>query len=605
MQKRLEILLLLKGLIIIALTCSILVTGGESSDLQSYFFGFIRAVDPKNILQVDLNGLVPHPCSPQWKGLIRCNSQGTNIRAIRLENLNLSGTIEADSLCNLSNLQALSLARNRIQGPIPESIQNCKTLEYLNLNGNHLNGTVPSKALAKLKNLERLDISNNQFCGTFLHPKQVTRDLNRYTVEPGESSTNLGDKDPKPFGKWATWVGLKKTGRLDICIKQFSGTSQPAKRDLDELKIYTVEARDSPPKSAEKKTKQLGKWVLWMSKKINEKKALNSPAKSPHRSPPPPKDVEEVKKPNETRSRLVFFVEEEERFTMDDLLEAAADLRSQGLSSSLYRVTLKNNALFAVKRLKKLQVSFKEFHETMGRIGRLEHPNILPLVGYNSASEEKLLIYRYQRNGSLLSLQENYIEGKRDFPWRLRLSIAVGIARGLNFIYQSFNGEEVIPHGNIKPSNILLGENEEPLISEYGFSMFLDPKKVFLFSNGYTPPEKSLSERADVFSLGVIMLELLTGKQVEKSGLDLPKWVKSMVREEWTGEVFDKKLKEEDQMYAFPLLNISLKCVAHFPENRPSMAEVLEKTEEIVHAQEELTPSPVDSTLETPESVGG
>jgi hypothetical protein len=118
-----------------------------------------------------------------------------------------------------------------------------------------------------------------------------------------------------------------------------------------------------------------------------------------------PKAKEEVKAV-ERRSELVFFVEEQERFKLEDLLEATADLQNQTICSTLYKVILKNSSLFAVKRLKKLQVSFEEFGQTMIQIGNLRHPNILPLVGYHSTNEEKLFIYNYQSNGSLLNLLE-------------------------------------------------------------------------------------------------------------------------------------------------------------------------------------------------------
>jgi serine/threonine protein kinase len=192
----------------------------------------------------------------------------------------------------------------------------------------------------------------------------------------------------------------------------------------------------------------------------------------------------------------------------------------------------------------------------------------------------------------------DYIEDKRDFPWGLRLSIASGIAKGLAFIYQrSEDLEEIIPHGNLKLSNILLDENNVPLISEYGFSRFLDSTKLCVLNHisGYTAPEKSLTEKGDVFSFGVILLELLTGKTVEKSGIDLPKWVRAMVREEWTGEVFDKEVSKAAIHWAFPLLNIALKCVLHSPEDRPTMAEVLEKIEEVVTVQGDHSKSPDES----------
>lgn len=181
----------------------------------------------------------------------------------------------------------------------------------------------------------------------------------------------------------------------------------------------------------------------------------------------------------------------------------------------------------------------------------------------------------------MLCLCADYTQGKRDFPWRVRLSIAHGISRGLDFIYQRSN--ESIPHGNLKLSNILLDEKDEPLISEYGFSKFFYPLKgCVIVSNGYTAPEKDLSEKGDVYSFGVILLELLTGKTVETSGIDLPKWVTAMVKEEWTGEVFDKEVAKAAKEWAFPLLNIALKCVSAAPQNRPSVAEVYNKIEEVI-----------------------
>lgn len=181
----------------------------------------------------------------------------------------------------------------------------------------------------------------------------------------------------------------------------------------------------------------------------------------------------------------------------------------------------------------------------------------------------------------------DYIAGRKDFPWKLRLSIACGIARGLAFIYRKVDGGEIIPHGNLKLSNILLDDSNEPQISEHGLSKFLEPNRGFLFSSqGYTAPEKSITEKSDVYSFGVILLELLTGKSIEVSRIDLARWVRSMVREEWTGEVFDKEVKENEHKWAFPLLNIALMCVSRFPENRPTMGEILERMEEVMDEQE-------------------
>jgi serine/threonine protein kinase len=302
--------------------------------------------------------------------------------------------------------------------------------------------------------------------------------------------------------------------------------------------------------------------------------------------------IEEVKL-KEKNSELVFFCEEHEKFRLDDLFDATADLQGQNICSSLFKVRLKNNTYYTVKRLTNFPVSIEEFGQKMRRTGNMKHPNILPLIGYHSTKEEKLLVYKYQSNGSLLKLLEDYIAGKCDFPWRLRLSIASGIARGLDFIHKNYHN---IPHGKLKLSNILLDENKEPLISECGFSQFLEFKKLCIFSsNSHIAPEKTPSEQGDVYSFGIILLELLTGKTVEKSGIDLPKWIKAIVREEWTGEVFDKDVNEAGRQFSCPLLNIALKCVSHSPEDRPTMAEVTEKMEEVLRVKEDYSFSDISS----------
>ncbi|KAF2303783.1 hypothetical protein GH714_023406 [Hevea brasiliensis] len=136
--------------------------GVEFSETDS-FFKFIGAVDPQNVLQISWNGTVPHPCSNKWKG-VKCNLQANTIEEIRLENLNLSGIIDADSVCKLQNLQVLSVAKNLIRGNIPHSISNCRRLTYLDLSSNLLSG-ITYVDLTKLKHLQRLDISNNHFAG--------------------------------------------------------------------------------------------------------------------------------------------------------------------------------------------------------------------------------------------------------------------------------------------------------------------------------------------------------------------------------------------------------------------------------------------------------
>ncbi|TKY57369.1 inactive receptor kinase [Spatholobus suberectus] len=542
-------------------------TRGELSESES-FFNFLRAVDPKNVLNTTWIGSPSHPCLVKLNG-VRCNSNATNIVHIRLENLNLSGTIDADSLCRLQELRVVSLAKNNIRGTIPHSILHCSRLTHLNVTSNQLSGRLPN-ALTKLRHLRNLDISNNNFSGMIPSKQQYRRLFTYYATPSNKLESNNSSKE---------WL-IEETTQQPVPGPNTSDDEKKPWYLKNEIIVALILGCGLLFSSLYFMVKKSGK--------VSEEKKV---VKDPHRVSPIKKatshEVQEVKL-KEGDSELVFFVEDRERFTLEDLLRATADLRSEGFCSSLYKVKLENNVHYAVKRLKNLQVSLEEFGETLRKISNLRHQNILPLVGYRSTSEEKLIIYKYQSNGSLLNLLNDYIAGRKGFPWKLRLNIACGIARGLAFMYRKLDEEEVIPHGNLKPSNILLDENNEPLISEHGLSKFMDPNRGFLFSSqGYTAPEKSLTEKGDVYSFGVILLELLTGKSIEVSRIDLARWVRSMVREEWTGEVFDKEVRENEHQWAFPLLNIALSSVSRFQENRPTTGEILEKIEQVMDEHEQ------------------
>nr|KYP35096.1 putative inactive receptor kinase At5g53320 family [Cajanus cajan] len=485
--------------------------------------------------------------------------------------MNLSGTIDADSLCRLQNLRVVNLAKNNIKGTIPHSILHCTRLTHLNLTSNQLSGRLPH-ALTKLRHLRNLDISNNNFSG-MIPSKQQYRSLFTYVT----SSNKLELESNNSAKGWLIKESDTNTMQQETTDPNSGNNNRSSPQTLLVLVLGTL---------------LLLVFLYLLAKKIAKFDAERKAVKDQNHVSPIKKatdlEVQEVKL-KEGDSELVFFVEDRERFTLEDLLRATADLRSESFCSSLYKVKLENNVHYAVKRLKNLQVSLEEFGETLRKISNLKHQNILPLVGYRSASEEKLIIYRYQSNGSLLNLLNDYVAGRKYFPWKLRLNIACGIARGLAFIYKKLDdNQEIIPHGNLKPSNILLDENNEPVISEHGLSKFLDPNTSFLFSShGYTAPEKSITEKGDVYSFGVILLELLTGKSIEVSRIDLAKWVRSMVREEWTGEVFDKEVRVNEHQWAFPLLNIALLCVSRFQENRPTTGEILEKIEQVMDEHEQ------------------
>ena len=176
--------------------------------------------------------------------------------------------------------------------------------------------------------------------------------------------------------------------------------------------------------------------------------------------------------------------------------------------------------------------------------------------------------------------------------WDTRMKIAIGCARGIAFLHQHGFGGNKLVHGNIKSSNVVLSSNNEAKLSDYALApLYGSSSPIVSRVMGYRAPEvqdaRMVTQKADVYSFGVLLLEILTGKipshTSNEGGMDLPRWVQSVVREQWTAEVFDLELMRhqniEEEMVQ--TLRIAMECVAPLPDKRPSIIEVVKMLEDV------------------------
>jgi serine/threonine protein kinase len=196
--------------------------------------------------------------------------------------------------------------------------------------------------------------------------------------------------------------------------------------------------------------------------------------------------------------------------------------------------------------------------------------------------------------------------------WDARMRSALSASRGLAHLHSAHN----LAHGNVKSSNVLLRPDyDAAALSDFCLHPIFASTTTRVGSGGYRAPEMVDSRRptfkADVYSLGVLLLELLTGKSpthasLEGDGtLDLPRWVQSVVREEWTAEVFDQELLRfqnvEEEMVQ--LLQLAIDCSAQHPDKRPTMAEAAARIDDIRRSGQHTTTT-TESPVTGPENEG-
>ncbi|XP_057774568.1 protein NSP-INTERACTING KINASE 3 [Salvia miltiorrhiza] len=530
--------------------------------------------DPYNVLENwDANSV--DPCS--WR-MVTCAQDGY-VSALGLPSLSLSGTL-SPGIANLTNLQSVLLQNNGITGTIPAVIGKLEKLQTLDLSNNKLTGEIPI-SLGDLKNLNYLRLNNNSLTGPI--PDSLTKVESLTLVDL--SFNNFSGSLPKIPARTFKIVGnpliCGQTSQNNCSVVYPEPLSFPPDAAKDQpdsgAKHHVAVAFGASFGGAFSIIVVVG-LIFWWRYRRNQQIFF---------------DVNEQYDPEVRLGHLRRYTFKELRVATDHF--NAKNILGKGGFGVVYKGRLNNGTVVAVKRIKDYNAVGGEiqFQTEVELISLAVHRNLLRLWGFCSTESERLLIYPYMPNGSVASRLKDHVHGRPVLDWSRRKRIALGTARGLVYLHEQCDPKVI--HRDVKAANILLDEDFEAVVGDFGLAKLLDHRDSHVTTAvrgtvGHIAPEYlstgQSSEKTDVFGFGILLLELITGQKAvdfgrgnNQKGVILD-WVKKLHQEGKLSIMADKDLKSDyDRMELEEMVQVALLCTQFNPLHRPKMSEVLRMLE--------------------------
>ncbi|KAL8172114.1 hypothetical protein V2J09_023918 [Rumex salicifolius] len=550
---------------------------------------------------------------------------------LNLANNDLEGPIP-ENISSCTSLNHLNVHGNNLNGTIPSGLQHLGSLTYLNLSSNKFRGKIPAE-LGRIINLDTLDLSNNNFSGSV--PFSVgelehllTLNLSRNNLlgsVPTELGTlrsvvtidmsfnELSGKIPQQLGQLQNIVSLflnnnhlhgEIPDQLTSCISLTN--LNVSYNNLSGLLPLSATFTHLPPDSFIGNPLLCSNWsgsicghFMPKSKGLFFRASvlcvmlallilLSMVVIAVYKAKNAVKAINPYEKSCQVLPKLVILQMDMAIHTYEDIMRITENLNEKyiigyGASSTVYKCTLKNSRQIAVKRLyKQYQNNSREFQTELETIGSIRHRNIVSLHGYCLSPGGNLLFYDYMENGSLWDLLHGPSK-KVTLDWESRLKIAIGAAHGLAYLHHDCNPQ--IIHRDVKSSNILLDDNFEAHISDFGIAKSISPSKshastYVLGTIGYIDPEYArtsrVTEKSDVYSFGVVLLELLTGRKAVDNEANLHHLILSKVDSNSVMDAVDSEIKVTcmDLTHVKKAFQLALLCTKVHPGERPTMQEV-------------------------------
>ncbi|GKV02976.1 hypothetical protein SLEP1_g15347 [Rubroshorea leprosula] len=512
------------------------------------------------------------PCTSNWTGVF-CyldHSDGyLHVGELRMLKLNLFGEL-ASELGELSFMTILNFMWNHISGSIPKEISNLSNLKYLLLSGNNLTGPLPDE-LGYLPNLLILQVDDNNITGqlpkSFANLQSVKHfHLNNNSISgqiPSELSTlpqllhlslrNCGLQGPVP-----DLSSIKHLRYIDLSSNQLTGMIPTNKLSDNITAVYS--------------------------------------------QPEVPRSQTSFKVPIKTGSVKDFSFEELEEATSGFSITTQV---GQGGYGEVYKGVLADGTVVAIKRARQGSLqSQAEFITEIELLSRLHHRNLVSLVGYCDEQGEQMLVYEFMPNGSLHDL---LCGSRNSLSSATRLHIALGSAKGI--LYLHTEADPPIIHRDIKANNILLDNKLNPKVSDFGISRLApvtdgEGASAHVSTNvkgtpGYLDPEyfltHKLTEKSDVYSLGIVFLQLLTGMRPISHGRNIVREVSAACQSGMMLSMIDPSMGLYSPECIKKFMALALKCTHDKPQPRPTMLEVVRELENLIASLKDSETAPSDS----------
>lgn len=514
--------------------------------------------DLVNLVSLDLS-------KNQLQGQIPANlGQIRSLKHLSLSNNYLTGPIPS-SLGQLRSLELLELSSNSISGEIPSQIANLSNLTVLLLNNNKLSGHIPS-GLEKVTKLSAFNASFNNFSGKLL----LTGNLNCSSLlgNPlvGCSVVSLAGPSSKSQG-----TGDSQNYAASAPLSPSSGRS--GNGSFNSIEVASIASASAIVAVL------LGLIVLFIyTRKWKPRSTmLRSSGKE-----------------------VTVFTEIGVPLAYENVVQATGifsktNLIGSGGFGATYKAEISPGILVAVKRLSVGRFQgIQQFHAEIKTLGRLRHSNLVTLIGYHASESEMFLVYNYLPGGNL----EEFIQERsmRAVDWRTLHKIAVDIASALSYLH-----DQCVPrvlHRDVKPSNILLDEDFNAYLSDFGLARLLGTSETHATTGvagtfGYVAPEYAMtcrvSDKADVYSYGVVLLELLSDKKALDpsfssfvNGFNIVAWASMLLRQGRAKEFFAEGLWDAGpQDDLVEILHLAVVCTVDALSTRPTMRQVVRRLKQL------------------------